>query len=135
MAGFDGVTELTAVAPIAGNFPIVIIANPVQAMRMKLRLLGKDVPFQILSSSALSAGVIVAVATNSLVSVIDSTPRFDLSDKATIHQNTVPLPIVDGAGTVAAPTRSLWQTDSLGIKAVLGVNFGLRNAGGLGMAR
>jgi hypothetical protein len=127
----DVMTLVTAVAPIAGNNPIALVAAPAQAMSLRMRLLGKDAPFQILSSSALAADVVVAIATNALASTIDPTPRFDISDSATVHMNTVPLPIVDNAGTTANPVRSLWQTDSIGLKAELGVNFGLRNSNGL----
>lgn len=48
------------------------------------------------------------------------TPEFDMSTEATLHEeNTAPLPIATGAagaGVVATPTRSLWQTNSAGLR-------------------
>jgi HK97 family phage major capsid protein len=46
-----------------------------------------------------------------------SAPRFLASDVATIHEeDTTPLPLVDGADTVASPQRSLYQTYSSALR-------------------
>lgn len=56
-------------------------------------------------------------------------PRFDVSDQATVHMDdTTPLPI-SATGTpnvVAAPVRSFWQTDTLGIRMVQSMNWIMR---------
>jgi hypothetical protein len=56
-------------------------------------------------------------------------PRFDTSDQATLHmEDTAPLPI-SATGTpnvVAAPVRSLWQTDTLGIRMIQQMNWIMR---------
>jgi hypothetical protein len=53
-------------------------------------------------------------------------PRFEISDQATLHmEDTTPLPIVDG-GVPAAPVRSLWQTDSLGLRLIMPMNWIMR---------
>jgi Phage capsid family len=48
------------------------------------------------------------------------TPEFDMSTEATLHEeNTAPLPIATGAagaGVVATPVRSLWQTNSAALR-------------------
>jgi HK97 family phage prohead protease len=58
-------------------------------------------------------------------------PRFDVSDQATLHmEDTAPLPI-SATGTpnvVAAPVRSLWQTDTLGIRMIQQMNWLMRRA-------
>lgn len=59
-------------------------------------------------------------------------PRFDLSDQATVHMDdTTPLAI-SSTGTpnvVAAPVRSFWQTDTLGIRMTQQMNWLMRRAG------
>jgi HK97 family phage prohead protease len=59
-------------------------------------------------------------------------PRFDVSDQATLHmEDTAPLPI-SATGTpnvVAAPVRSLWQTDTLGIRMIEQMNWLMRRPG------
>jgi hypothetical protein len=59
--------------------------------------------------------------------------RFDVSDQATLHmEDTTPLQIATGAqgsGVLATPTRSLYQTDSLAIRMLVDLNWGLRRAG------
>jgi hypothetical protein len=55
-----------------------------------------------------------------------------VSDQATVHEeDTTPLPIVGPGGTpvTANPVRSLWQTDSLGLRLILNMNWALRRTG------
>jgi hypothetical protein len=58
-------------------------------------------------------------------------PRFEVSDQATLHfEDTTPLDIVSGSpGTAASPVKSLWQTDSIGLRLVLPMNWLNRRAG------
>ena len=59
--------------------------------------------------------------------------RFEISDQATLHmEDTTPLDLVSGSpGTVASPQRSLFQTDSLALRMILPMNWGIRRAGTL----
>lgn len=75
------------------------------------------------------------------------TPEFDVSDVATIHEDdggypadqamrpgtSTVLPLAtgtSGAGAItAAPVRSLWQTASIGIRMLLGMDWAMRRAG------
>jgi HK97 family phage major capsid protein/HK97 family phage prohead protease len=74
------------------------------------------------------------------------TPEFDVSDVATIHEEdggypadqamrpgtSTVLPIATGAagaGVLATPTRSLWQTASIGIRMLLDMDWAMRRAG------
>jgi HK97 family phage prohead protease len=55
--------------------------------------------------------------------------RMDLSDSATLHmEDSAPLPIsaTGTPNTVAAPVRSLWQTDTLGLRMLLPLNWAFR---------
>jgi methylthioribose-1-phosphate isomerase len=57
-------------------------------------------------------------------------PAFDVSEQATIHmEDTTPLEIVSGTGpTTADPVRSLWQTNSMGVRMVLDVSWTMRRS-------
>ena len=95
---------------------------------------GTEFDFEVLASSALAAGTVVAIASNALCSAIDPLPRFNISTETTLHEeDTTPLPLstVGTPNTVAAPMRSLFQTDAIGVRMQLEVSWALRNAGGL----
>jgi HK97 family phage major capsid protein len=66
------------------------------------------------------------------ITATGDTPQFSVSDQAVLHmEDTTPLAI-GTAGTpptVAAPVRSLWQTDSLAIRMILDINWAKRRAG------
>lgn len=83
------------------------------------------------------------------MSATSDTPEFDVSDVATIHEDdgaypadqamrvgtTTVLPIVGKAtpppalADIATPVRSLWQTASIGIRMLLGMDWGMRRSG------
>ena len=120
------------VAAVAGSSPIVFVASPYQAAAIKMRQ--PNFAYEVLASSGLAAGIVLAIASNALVSAADPVPRIEVSDKATLHlEDTTPLQVgVAGSpATVAAPTKSLWQSDLLGIRLILEVSWALRTSAGL----
>src|SRR5262249_45744109 len=58
-------------------------------------------------------------------------PEITASDAAVIHQETSPSPIgtVGTPNLVAAPSRSLFQTDTIGIRLILRATWALRAPG------
>ena len=57
-------------------------------------------------------------------------PRMEMSDQATLHmEDTNPQDLVISPSTVAAPQKSLWQTDSLALRMVMPMNWVQRRAG------
>jgi Phage capsid family len=129
----DIATIAAGVIAVAGNYPIIIIAAPPQALALRLWA-GRDFPqFDVLASSGLANGTVMAIASNAVASAIDPAPTISVSTEATLHMDTTPLALasVGTPNTVAAPMRSLYQTDSLGLRLVLNVAWALRNAGGL----
>jgi HK97 family phage major capsid protein len=58
-------------------------------------------------------------------------PRLEISDQATLHmEDTAPLDLVAGSpAVVAAPQKSLFQTDSLALRMVMPLNWVQRRAG------
>jgi hypothetical protein len=121
---------IAAVAAVSGNNPIVVIASPRQAAAIRVRT---DVDFETFASSAMPDKSIAAVATNSLFSVGDSSPRFDTSLASSLHMDSSPgqLGVVGTPNTISAPTRSVWQTDCLALKMQFSINWALRNSAGV----
>jgi hypothetical protein len=126
-------TLLGIVAPVAGSSPIIFVASPKQAAAIKMRQ--PNFAYELLSSSALAAGTVIAIASNCLVSAIDPSPRIESSIETTLHyEDTSPLSIVGGTSGTPLPSfqsRSLFQTDQVGLRLILEVAWGLRAAGGL----
>jgi hypothetical protein len=125
----EAMAVATAVAPIAGNTPLVFVAAPAQAVALGLWA-PNQFKYRVLASSGLSAGTVMAIAPNAVVSAMDPVPRFEISRDATIHMDTSPAQFATG-GVVAAPLRSLFQTDSIGLRLIMEVSWGLRNPAGL----
>jgi hypothetical protein len=121
-----------AVAGAAGSGPILFIASPAQAVRIGLWSL-IEAPMQVIASSALADGIIIAVAANAFVSGFGSEPEFSISDQATVHMDDSPAAIgtVGTPTVIAAPTRSLWQQGLIGIRMILPAAWGLRAPSGV----
>jgi HK97 family phage major capsid protein len=121
------------------------IMNPVQALAISLtQNAGGDFPFSaeinagrfqgypVVLSSTVTAGMVILVDAADFVVIEGGAPRFDVSDQATLHlEDTTPLAIgtAGSPATVAAPVRSLWQTDSIGLRMIMDVNWGMRRTG------
>lgn len=123
----------------------VFIMNPAQTLSIALtQNIGGDFPFQtqiengnllgygVIESTTQPAGTVTLLEAADFVSATGDTPQFDVSDQAVLHmEDTTPLPIGSSGApnSVAAPTRSLWQTDSIGIRMLLDINWSMRRAG------
>jgi len=124
----------------------VWIMNPVQQIAISLtQNAGGDFPFQtevnnnrllsypVVVSSTVPAGMVILINADDLMVVQGDSPRFDVSDQATLHyEDTSPLQLVTGAqgsGVVASPSRSLFQTDSLALRMILPMNWALLRTG------
>jgi len=108
-------------APGAGTFPFKDeVGN------------GKLLTYPIIDSGTVPMGTVIVVDAADFVSVGGEAPRFEISDQATLHmEDTTPLAIgTPGApATVAAPVRSLFQTDSMALRLILPLNWTLRRTG------
>jgi hypothetical protein len=120
-------TLFAAVAPIAGNSEIVIVASPAQFASLKIWR--ADLAFTVLASNALANGVVIALAVNAFVSVM-GVPRFEICNDATLILDSAPRDSVDTTAVATQSVRSLIQSDLVAVKTVLPLNFGLRAAGG-----
>lgn len=86
----------------------------------------------IIDSGTVPLGCVIALDAADFVAVGGDAPRFEISDQATLHmEDTNPIDI-GTAGTpavVAAPVKSMWQTDSLALRLILPTNWTIRRAG------
>ncbi|MEJ6847537.1 phage major capsid protein [Sinorhizobium fredii] len=81
-------------------------------------------------SNTVPDGTVIALDAADFATATGDTPRYSVSDQATIHEeDTSPQPIVGGTPSPATPVRSLWQTDSIGVRMVLNVSWAMRRAG------
>jgi hypothetical protein len=94
---------------------LVLVASWKQATKLRL-LSGPNFDNVIIGTSALADRTVVGVAPGGVGFGYNGTPQVETSREAVIHyESSSPLPI-GTAGTpptIAAPTRSAWQTDTL----------------------
>ena len=86
----------------------------------------------VIDSGTVPLGTVIALDAADFVTVGGEAPRFEISDQATLHmEDTTPLPLsaVGTPATVAAPQRSLFQTDSMALRLILPLNWTLRRTG------
>lgn len=88
--------------------------------------------YPLLQSTTVPAGTVLLVDAADFFSATGDVPNFTASDQATLHMDdTTPLAIsATGApNTVAAPVRSLFQTDSIALRMTMDLNWALRRTG------
>ena len=112
-----------------GRRPVWIM-NPARFYGIKLAVTAAGTPAFPDAANNTLMGVPVVTSTNvpaAMVYLIDAAeiafaggaPKFLGTEVATIHEDdTTPLPIVDGTGTVAQPVRSLYQTNSSALRTI-----------------
>jgi HK97 family phage prohead protease/HK97 family phage major capsid protein len=114
-------SALYVAAPGAGVFPY---RSEIQA--------GQLGGWPVIDSGTVPLGTVIAIDAADFVAVGGDAPRFEISDQATLHmEDTTPLDIgtVGAPATVAAPVKSMWQTDSLALRLILPINWTIRRAG------
>jgi hypothetical protein len=110
----DMITLGGAVSPIGGR--IVFVASPPRAVAIDFWSYG---PLPVLPSQALAPNDLIAIACNGLASAVAAVPEVEASKIAALHmEDSAPLAIgtPGSPSTVAGPTKSIWQTDTVGIK-------------------
>jgi hypothetical protein len=108
---------------------VVIVCSVPEAVTLKTTV-GPKWDYDILASTALVPGTIVALELASLVSGFSSVPEFRISRTAIYHaEDTAPTDITGGTPSPAVPVRSAFQTDSILLKMNVSAAWGLRAAG------
>jgi hypothetical protein len=117
---------VSAVAPVAGNGSIVIIAAPAQAVAINLRTLG-TFSYDVLTSTQLPNGVAIAVATNAIVSASGDAPQIDVTKVASVQLNDSPTgDLLSGGHVIAA-----FQTDVVGLRLRWPLSWQVRDPRGI----
>jgi hypothetical protein len=114
-----------ALAPVSGSSQMVIVAAPAQAAMIKGVLVD---PPPTYASNALANGTVVAMVPAAIASAT-GTPSIFASTHATIHQAAPAADLVISPSTVAAPQKSMCQTDSTAIRFVMAASWVKRGAG------
>lgn len=112
----------------AGKTAVIVAALP-QAVTLKASV-GPKFDYDIIESTALAAGTVVALEVASLVSGFSPIPEFRTSKTASYHaEDTAPTDITGGSPSPAVPTRSAFQTDSILLRMDVMAAFGMRATG------
>jgi hypothetical protein len=114
-----------AVAAVSGNSQMIIAAAPKQASA--LRLVAVDPP-PIFASNALADKTVVGIVPAAIASA-NSTPVISVSRETTLHVASPAADLVVSPSTVAAPQKSMWQTDSLALRYTQELAWTKRGAG------
>jgi HK97 family phage major capsid protein/HK97 family phage prohead protease len=123
----------------------VWIMNPVQVLSIQFQTnangqfifqdeiaQGRFRGYPLYQSTTVPSGTVLLIDAADFFSATGDTPTFNASDTATLHMDdTTPLALsATGApNTVAAPIRSLYQTDSLAIRMTMDLNWAMRRTG------
>ena len=108
---------------IAPAYRPVLIASAGTAGSVSVLAPGLAVP--VIASPLLVAGALVAVDAAAFASAI-SAPNFSVSESAEVNFQSTPAAISAPGPTLAAPTFSLWQQASVGIRLIFDFNWVLR---------
>jgi hypothetical protein len=119
----------TAIAPVAGNGNIVLVASPDAAVALHMRLLRPKWP--VLVSAQLPTRTVIMVAANAIVSAVDGAPMVDASSQTAFVRDTVPQEIVKAGGTPATSVGSVYQTDEVLLRLRWPISWGLRSSNAL----
>jgi HK97 family phage prohead protease/HK97 family phage major capsid protein len=87
-----------------------------------------------IQSGTVPAGTVIVIDAADFVSVTGDGPRFEISDQATLHfEDTTPLDISTSGSpnVVAAPVKSMFQTDMLALRLILPLTWAIRRTGTL----
>jgi HK97 family phage prohead protease/HK97 family phage major capsid protein len=85
-----------------------------------------------IQSGTVPAGTVIVIDAADFVSVTGDGPRFEISDQATLHfEDTTPLDISTSGSpnVVAAPVKSMFQTDMLALRLILPLTWAIRRTG------
>ena len=119
-----------SVAVVNGTASPIFVAAPARAITLMMRA-PRALPFTVLASSAVAAGDLICVGPQALAVAFGDRPEIVESRVALLHEDSVPTAIVPSGGSPASPLRSLFQTDSVGMRLKLPAAWVLRDARGL----
>jgi hypothetical protein len=120
----------SAVAPVAGNGDIVLVASPDAATALRMRL-PVTVQWPVLVSTSLPAKTVIAIATQAIVSAIGGAPQIDASGQVELVRDTAPTAIDDALTAPMQLVGSLYQTDEIALRMRWMISWSLRTPAGI----
>jgi hypothetical protein len=114
---------VTATGPLID--PVLIVDT---ASEIAIRLLAPVPPLPVIGAATVPARTAILVDAADFCSAEGDDLNFDASREALLHEETVPLAISAG-GTMASPSRSLWQTDCIALRMLQSLDWALRRPG------
>src|SRR5262249_36742175 len=133
-AGVDAMQQdlgaLANIVSAVSGLDIAFVASPSEAVKLQLRV-GPTFDFPVLASSALAAKTVVCVGLNALAAALEPVPTIEFVKDATIVMDDAAAAFATG-GTIAAgqSIRSLWQSDAVGVKFEMTLDWALRDSRG-----
>jgi HK97 family phage prohead protease/HK97 family phage major capsid protein len=138
------VGAITAVGGGGQGRAIALLVNPAQALSLgSAQTTTGDFAFgsaadaanrfgmNLIVSATVPAGRVIAIDAADFATASGDVPRFAVSTEATLHEeDTTPLALsaAGSPNTVAAPMRSLFQTDAVAIRMSMHVTWAMRRA-------
>jgi len=123
----DCANLINAVSAVGGNGPFLLIGSPGRIAAMVMRFVLQPGNVAVLASNAMGNDL-MCVAPYAIVSALAPEPEIDTATASELHMNDTPLPIVDSAGIVASPTKSMFQTETIALKMRWPVSWAVRDA-------
>jgi hypothetical protein len=118
------------------------LMNPLQVIALSMKQDGAtgEYPFRdelasgtfrgypVVQSTNVTNGIAVFVSDAAMAFGSEQQPRIDISSQASLHMDSAPSADIGGAAT---PVQSLYQTDSIGIRMSLGLDWKVVRQGGV----
>lgn len=123
--------DLVALASaVAGSGQVVFIVSPATAVKFPILAPLLATQLTVLPSLAVADTRIIAIDPAALVHGFGGTPEIDVSQHTALHMSDTPEQISTpgSPATVAAPVRSMFQTDGIAVRMILDIAFGKRSA-------
>ncbi|WP_440642073.1 phage major capsid protein [Bradyrhizobium sp. PUT101] len=127
------VTDLAALAaavgPVAGS-QLAFVCSLSSAIKIAAYV--PSLAFPVLVSAAVDDDTVIAIAVGAFATAANPEISVDVSREAVVHaEDTTPLAIgtAGNPNAIAAPARSLWQTDTLGIRLTMRLSWALCASG------
>jgi hypothetical protein len=114
-----------ALAPYACGSAPVLIAAPSQFVSLQMHPV--STVWDTYMSQAVPDKTVIGLVPSALATSVEA-PRIEMVDMAQLHMETVAQELVASPSTVAAPQRSLFQTDTQAIRFIMPASWALRSA-------
>lgn len=112
---------------------ITVVMNPAQALAIAMMdgpnnsadwFAGISDRVNIVESTYATAGRLIGLHNSDFYTATGDAPEFDINESATVHmEDTTPLELASASATIADPTRSFFQTATVGVRMLMDVSW------------